>query len=367
MKCLFLDQYGMIGGGQTILLNILHAAIDSGNEVTAMFPVGGELERKVRSEFGDRVRIVPIREPYLTSGRKSSRDYARMLLYTVYFLKFLGLFRNHELIYINGPRLYFPAFLLSYWMKRRFVYHVHLVHSPTEQRLLGRILKSRRTDSVIVNSRYVYEQFIASEPEASKNQKLRVIENSFSPSYSKLSFQDRFQQPGRLNVAVIGRISPEKGQDILLELAPKFPEIHFYVIGDPDFTGGEFLERLKASAVSNILYYGKAENLEETVRKIPIHVSLVPSRWPEPFGLVAIESMALSCITIVSGTGELKNIAEQTSALQYDSMETLERLIVRLRKADPAELRDQAFRQFISVMEKYNFETFRQKIAGFLK
>ncbi len=367
MKCLFLDQYSKIGGGQTVLLNILHAALDAGHQVTAMFPVGGELEKKVRLEFEDRVRIVPIREPQLTSGRKHLLDYMKMTLYTLYFLKFSGLFRNHELIYINGARLYFPALVLSHWTKSRMFYHVHLVHSRTEQRLLARILRDGNTDSVVVNSQYVYEQFIASDPEAAKNQKLRMIENSFSPAYSKLSFQNRFQKPGDLNVAVIGRVSPEKGQDILLQLAPKFPMIHFYVIGNPDFTEPKFLERLKENAVPNILYFGKAENLEETIRQIPIHVSLVPSRWPEPFGLVAIESMALSCITIVSGTGELKNIAERTSALQYDSITSLEKLLLRLQKADPGELRNLAYRQFQSVMENYSFETFQQKVAGLLK
>jgi len=367
MKCLFLDQYAKIGGGQAILLNILHVAMEEGHEVTAMFPGGDELERKVRSLYGEKIRIIPIRELNLTPGRKGLLDTLKMLLYTLYFLRFLYLFRRQELIYVNGPRLYFPAFLLSQWMHRRFLYHVHLVHPRTELRLLARILESERTDSVILNSQYAYEQFIASEPAAATNPKLWIIENSLSPAYSKLSFEDRFQQPGKLNAAVIGRISPEKGQDILLELAPKLPDIDFYVIGDPDFAGREFLERLKRNSIPNILYYGKTENLEGTIRAIPIHISLVPSRWPEPFGLVAIESMAMSCITILSGTGELKNIALRTSALVYDCPENLELLLLWLRSADPAELVAVVHKQFTAVMENYSFEMFRQKISGLLK
>ena len=39
-----------------------------------------------------------------------------------------------------------------------------------------------------------------------------------------------------------------------------------------------------------------------TLEALGVQFNIVPSRWNEPFGLVAIEGAACSCITIVEWT-----------------------------------------------------------------
>lgn len=111
----------------------------------------------------------------------------------------------------------------------------------------------------------------------------------------------------RWDFAFVGRLEAEKGLDIFLEIATRMPENSFVVVGSGtlaaevgraarDLSNLSYLHELSTSEVTNV--FGESR------------WALIPSRWNEPFGRVAIEALGRGCVPIVSGHGGLAEIVE---------------------------------------------------------
>jgi glycosyltransferase involved in cell wall biosynthesis len=117
------------------------------------------------------------------------------------------------------------------------------------------------------------------------------------------------------NFVFLGRLVSDKGADLAIEALRMILDnqnLHFdrkkmlfTIIGDgPE---KKKLENLvsKHQLEKNIVFAGQLTG-EELVQVLNQHkFLLVPSRWEEPFGLVALEAMACGCIPIVSNGGGL--------------------------------------------------------------
>jgi glycosyltransferase involved in cell wall biosynthesis len=113
-----------------------------------------------------------------------------------------------------------------------------------------------------------------------------------------------------VQVGLIGRLSPIKGQDVFIKAArivlQTRKNVHFLIIGD-DESGAytEYVQSLKQLVVDNHLekdveFYGYIENSGKILDKIDI--SVVPS-VREPFGRVIIESMAYCKPVVATNAG----------------------------------------------------------------
>ncbi len=129
-------------------------------------------------------------------------------------------------------------------------------------------------------------------------------------------------------VAFSGRISPEKGVDILLATASRLPEVLFKVAGD-----GPALPALKAKAPANVEFLGRL-GFDDLITFYRMSRALVtPSVWFEPFGMVVVDAMALGVPVIASRIGGLPYLVDDgiTGALfEPGSPEDLARQIRRL-------------------------------------
>jgi glycosyltransferase involved in cell wall biosynthesis len=111
-------------------------------------------------------------------------------------------------------------------------------------------------------------------------------------------------------LAFVGRLVSDKGVDVLLDalglLADRGLRPRLSVIGD-----GPERPRLEAQAVrlgiaSQIDFLGTRTG-EELVRLLNGHrILVVPSRYEEPFGIVALEGIACGCLVVGSEGGGLK-------------------------------------------------------------
>ena len=109
-------------------------------------------------------------------------------------------------------------------------------------------------------------------------------------------------------------------------------------------------------------------DVRATIDELGIQISLVPSRIEESFGLVAIESMACSCLTLGSERGALSEISRITGMLTFDIDAPLS-LDTRLRElllSDAQNLHDLARRQHRHATEQYALTRFRRKVAHLL-
>ncbi len=290
-------------------------------------------------------------------------DKLKYMLFSMYFVKLLPLMKEHDLIYVNGPRYYFPVWMASWFIQKQFVYHIHLDHNVAEKRLIRRIAHSKKTHALIANSSFIYERLLSFDRRLGTNKKLITVENSLPPLLSSLPFCNRFGRTSDIHIAIIGRISQAKGQDIVLQLAPHYPSCSFFLIGESE---EPYTQNLRSRIPSNVILHPATEDFINTINALSVQYSLVPSRIPESFGMVAIESMAASCITIVSGAGELANIASRTSCFVYDSLESLIKMLDDLFQKGSEELEQIARQQYAKTKEHYGFKAFKDQISGVL-
>jgi glycosyltransferase involved in cell wall biosynthesis len=356
-RLLFIDQYGEIGGGQTVLISLLRAT--SGTyAVSVLAPGGGALEAAISKEFGDAITFIPCEEPRLTHGRKSLSDILLLLAYGIRFRKHLPLLRAQDVIWVNGLR-HLPHMLrLSRKIPARIIYHVHLAHSRLERALLRHAARARQTFRLVVNSRFVAHGLDIPED------RLFLIENALNPAFAGRAFVDRFRQAGPWKGAVFGTLRPEKGQDIAVRAAAG--QLRLHIVGRDGDGAADWIAGLRREAGPSVRFDGPATDIPSCIDAMNPQFSLVPSRVLESFGLVAIESMACSCFTIVSGRGGLAEIAERTGALVACDGADLTRVLATLCETPAATLSAMAQRQFEATQHYYAPARFEAQVQALL-
>ena len=105
-------------------------------------------------------------------------------------------------------------------------------------------------------------------------------------------------------VLFVGRLSVEKGADILIELA-KSIDATFEIIGD-----GPEIERLRANAPGNVVFRGRLEHHDVLERIKTASIVAVPSRWFEGFPMIVSEAFSAATPVIASRIGSLAEIVE---------------------------------------------------------
>jgi glycosyltransferase involved in cell wall biosynthesis len=369
LSILFVDQYREIAGGQVILQALVKNAREKGFQVGVLAPMGGGLETALRSSWGSSVARHDLKQLDLQDGRKNLRDLFRLLAYCFYVLRFWKLAAGYQVIYINGCRVA-PAFLvlslLLPW--RRWFYHVHLCHTRIEKLIFAVVSLAPGTRQVVMASSYIRDDFFRTLPHLKKSSRFVVLENCLGPAFDRLPHVDRFGEEKRtLTVALIGRVSPEKGHDVLPRLARRFPSARFLIIGRtlPEHRG--FLESLLAEKLPNLVYLGETSQLPALLEQQQVQFSIVPSRWEEPFGLTSIESMAASCITLVAQKGMLPSIAERTGAPCFADDDQLEHLLERFFATDAPSLRQLARTQHDNVYAHFDVNTFCWRFISLIR
>ncbi len=360
LSILFVDQYREVAGGQIVLQALVKNAREKGFEVGVLAPMGGGLEDALVSHWGSSVALHDLKQLDLQDGRKGVGDLFRLIAYCFYVLGFWKLASGYQVIYVNGCRVA-PAFLLlSFFLPwQHWFYHMHLCHSRIEKIIFAIISLAPGTHQVVMASSYIRDDFFHAMPWLKKSRRFVVLENCLGPAFDGLPPLDRFpEDKPALTVALIGRVSPEKGHDVLPRLARHFPSVRFLIIGRNLPDHHDFLNSLLAEKLPNLIYLGATSQLPKLLEEQHVQFSIVPSRWEEPFGLTSIESMAASCITLVAHKGMLPLIAERTGALCFDDDDQLERLLEQFFQADSTSLRRLARTQYDKVHSHFDVNTF---------
>ena len=153
-------------------------------------------------------------------------------------------------------------------------------------------------------------------------------------------FRLRNRGPRRWAVGFLGRLVSDKGADLLLEalalLPPELADGRVAIIG-----GGPEQPALEARAADlglagrvDFLGAHRDAALGDLLNQVEILV--VPSRWAEPFGIVALEGLACGCALVVSRLGGLPEAAGPAQAVfENDDVAGLRDRLAELL-ADPA-------------------------------
>ena len=145
--------------------------------------------------------------------------------------------------------------------------------------------------------------------------------------------------PRDREVLFLGRLVSDKGVDLLLQALGKTPAT---IVGDgPE---REALEAMAKRLDLNVNFLGMKRG-EELVKLLNSHKLLVvPSRWQEPFGVVALEAIACGCVPVVANVGGLPEAVGNAGVVYDDLAATIASLLQdetrlgELRAAGPAHL-----------------------------
>lgn len=134
--------------------------------------------------------------------------------------------------------------------------------------------------------------------------KSHIIHNPYRPEFRKIEGVSR-----RKEFIFLGRLVSDKGADLLLEALRQVKERGFdfrcTITGEgPEKESLQKLSR-RYDLADHVTFTGTVTG-EHLVQLLNEHqVMVVPSRWKEPFGVVALEAIACGCVVVGSSGGGL--------------------------------------------------------------
>ena len=167
----------------------------------------------------------------------------------------------------------------------------------------------RNTDFVSACSQSVLDDFQAQCPQWAGDSRSRAILNALDwPTISPAPLP--FSPP---HIVCLGRIVREKGFDCALEafaqLQKQWPDARFSLAGDgPELPALKRLaQNLQIAEKTQFCGWIAPENVPQFLNRT---VLVVPSRWREPFGLVALQGAQMARPVVATNVGGLPEIVQ---------------------------------------------------------
>lgn len=172
-----------------------------------------------------------------------------------------------------------------------------LVRSYLRTRAMARV--NRRVNALLVASRYMRSLFVQN---GYAEDTVKVLPYFVDPSPA---LEERVHEGGLL---FVGRVVPQKGVDALLRCLPhvKSP-VALVVAGDGPSLGETRRLAARLGLENRVRFVGWAGAKEKAALYQRASVVVVPSLWPEPFGIVGLEAMSYGKPVVafdVGGIGE---------------------------------------------------------------
>lgn len=145
-------------------------------------------------------------------------------------------------------------------------------------------------------------------------------------------------------IVFAGRIVADKGADLFVDACaqalPHLPGWSATMIGAdrfrPDSPETPFIQVLRPRAeAAGITFQGHQPNPAVIAAMRRAAIVVVPSRWPEPFGLVALEAMAAGAALICTPHGGLPEVAGDTALYADPTVAALTDAILALAHDEP--------------------------------
>jgi len=174
---------------------------------------------------------------------------------------------------------------------------------------------SQRVDAVIGVSRFVLQKHIDSGYFASAST-TGVINDCYLPMQAELPpVVSNIAREGVVRLGVLGRVSPEKGIEVLLDQLCSDSSLNWTLTigGSGD---AAYLATLKSTYNDARINFAGHVVPAEFLRRIDILV--VPSKWNEPFGRVTVEAYSHGVPVVGANTGGIPEVIEPSSNLIFD-------------------------------------------------
>ncbi len=312
MKILFLDQSGKPGGAELCLIDIAKPYRDSC--LVGLFADGTfkqlldeqNIPVQVLATQGIEVR----KESGLAKGLGSLGQLVPLIN------RVAALSRNYDLIYANTQKALVVGAIASFLSRRPLVYHLHdilsLDHFSSTNRRIA-VTLANRAALVIANSEASQAAFIAA---GGRKEIVDFVYNGFDLNLyqPQASIKPQLGLEGKFVVGHFSRLSPWKGQHILLEALTHCPEnVAAILVGDALFGEQDYVQQLHAKVAEL--------NLENRVKFLGFRSDIIPlmsacdlvthtSTVAEPFGRVIVEAMLCGTPVVATKAGGAIELVE---------------------------------------------------------
>lgn len=317
MKLLFLDQSGQLGGAELCLLEIVKPFRD--RSLVCLFTDGPFREALQQAEIPVQILAAKPLQVTKDSGWLQGMGSLGQLLPLI--VKVSQLSHHFDLIYANTQKAMVVGAVASLLSRRPLVYHLHDIltgaHFSRSNLLLAVTLANRFASQVIATSAAARTAFVAA---GGRPEIVNVVYNGFDPEAyvcdreQVAHIRQEIDLPGKFLVGHFSRLSPWKGQHVLLEALQRCPDdIGAIFVGDALYGEQAYAETLQAQ----VQEFG----LQERVRFLGFRSDVVPlmhccdaiahtSTAPEPFGRVIVEAMLCQRPVIAAQAGGVTELIE---------------------------------------------------------
>ena len=349
MKVLYVDQTGELGGGELSLLDIVK---HSRHQAEVVLFSDGPF-RALLEQLGIRVHL-------LLPGKAGEVRREAGVFAVVRSLPALlalrtrlaHLARSADVLYANSQKAFLVSALARhrnqplFWHLRDILTAKHF--SPLIRRIAvttGNLAAS----TVICNSQATRDAFVSA---GGKLGKAQVIYNGISARPFDLVRDDevaalriKLGLQSAFVVGAFGRLTPWKGQHILLESLKSLAGTHALIVGEALFGEHAYAQQLRDLAISlgiadRVHFLGFRQDIELLMKCCDVIVH--NSTSPEPFGRVIVEAMlAKRPVIATRAGGAIEIIEDQISGLLISPGSSPELCLAIQRIAgDPAFARD---------------------------
>ena len=165
-------------------------------------------------------------------------------------------------------------------------------------------------------------------------------------------------------LAFVGRIAPEKGPLMAIEISRR-TGLPLRLAAKVDPTDAAYYEEEVAPQVgSHVDFVGEITEDEKPAFYAGARATLFPSDWPEPFGLVMIESLAAGTPVIALRRGSVPEVIEDgVTGFICDDVDEMTEAVDRIGEIDPDECRRGAERFTGDRMCRGYVEVYRSLLA----
>lgn len=316
MKILFLTHSGQLGGAEIALANIAEPYRNSC--LVGLFEDGPFRQRLEQRQIPVQVltsRSIQVRrDSGLLASLSSITTIAPLIL------RVANLARHYDLVYASTLKALVVGSIASALVRRPLVYHLRDIlsseHFSATNRKITVTCVNQFVSGMVANSAASKSAFIAAGGRA----KLTHVVHAglHPPNYQGLDIDsDHLKRslgidPNCFLVGHFSRLSPWKGQHVLIEALPLCPpNVKVMIVGDALFGEQDYVQslhqRIQSLGLENRVYFlGFRSDIPHlmTICDLVVHSSTAP----EPFGLVIVEAMLCRRPVVASDAGGAREI-----------------------------------------------------------
>ncbi len=317
MRILYVDQTGQLGGGELSLLDLVKYSTHDSQ--VALFSDGPF--RAALQGLGIPVHLL-VEKKAIAVSRDSGLGAmlgAGPSLFALY-RKLATIARGFDVVYANSQKA-FIASTLARNQEQKLIWHLRDMltadHFNPWMRRAAVFCGNHSANAVIANSHATKDSFEAAGGLPSKT---AVVYNGISPEPFDAVQAEEIARvradlglTGKFVVGAFGRLSPWKGQHVLIDALATLPEMHALIVGDALFGEDAYAEQLRERAsvrgiAGRVHFLGFRREIAQLMKAADVIAHT--SEAPEPFGRVIVEAMLALRPVIATRAGGAREIIE---------------------------------------------------------